>query len=417
MPMSRQSVVEASLEQAKSLRRAMAILTVVGAVVLAVLVYLSHNWIIAQASQLGLSEPLTHALFIGIALLGTNFVAGVLFFQFNSRTTSAMCRALNAVDDSLLEAAQIHAAGVQTLTLTVEQDQAIQQQLTEAVRDTEASALTLIERATALNHSASALLNYLTHSARNALDMEDDIAHGVADITDVARFVQELPTKIHDDMTAIQRVLGDIHQLEGLATAIKRISKQTNLLALNAAIEAARAGEAGKGFAVVAAEVRALANDAAAAANAIEAGLNQALSAVEHNLKLDLLGDSTHQLDRANHAVNSIQHLRDNYEDMRQFYKTLFSVVTQHNTALATQISDMLGMLQYQDVVGQRVGRVQTALMRRCELFTASASNDDQLRELPPQLIQLLNDYLTGEARHARSTTNADAAEMRIELF
>jgi methyl-accepting chemotaxis protein len=262
------------------------------------------------------------------------------------------------------------------------------------------------------------LLSYLTHSAHNALDMETDISHGVADITDVARFVQELPNKIHDDMTAIQRVLGDIRQLEGLAASIKRISKQTNLLALNAAIEAARAGEAGRGFAVVAGEVRMLADDAAAAADAIEAGLDQALTTVERNLRTDVLGASSQQLDRANHAVDSIHHLRDNYEDMRQFYKTLFSVVTQHNTILAEQISDMLGMLQYQDVVSQRVGRVQVALTQRCDLFNASASADDQLRDLPQQLTQLLDEYLSAEACHARSTSSAGAgSEVRIELF
>jgi len=69
-----------------------------------------------------------------------------------------------------------------------------------------------------------------------------------------------------------QQVVEKIRELGNAANNIGRVSEniatiafQTNVLALNAAVEAARAGEAGRGFAVVAAEVKSLAQKAAAA--------------------------------------------------------------------------------------------------------------------------------------------------------
>ncbi len=61
------------------------------------------------------------------------------------------------------------------------------------------------------------------------------------------------------------------HEIGKVTEAITEISSQTNLLALNATIEAARAGSAGKGFAVVANEIKALAQQTAAATEDIKA--------------------------------------------------------------------------------------------------------------------------------------------------
>jgi len=61
------------------------------------------------------------------------------------------------------------------------------------------------------------------------------------------------------------------HEIGKVTEAITEISSQTNLLALNATIEAARAGTAGKGFAVVANEIKALAQQTAAATEDIKA--------------------------------------------------------------------------------------------------------------------------------------------------
>ena len=58
--------------------------------------------------------------------------------------------------------------------------------------------------------------------------------------------------------------------IQSIVDTVTEMSKQTRLLALNARIEAMRAGEQGKGFTVVANEVKALADNAGAAAQQID---------------------------------------------------------------------------------------------------------------------------------------------------
>ncbi|MCG5500984.1 methyl-accepting chemotaxis protein [Ectothiorhodospira lacustris] len=417
----RRKLAEASVRQARTLRRNMAISTVLGTLLLSLMVYHTHAWPERLSQWLGISEATVLAVLVAIALLSTNFLAGLVFFRTSYRNAGSLGHTLEELDDELVKTETQLQASRNAMHATADMDQAFQDCLQQNLQDSETSTLGIIERTGRLNEAAGKLLEYLHHSSANASTMAVDIQQGVEDMNKIAGFVRELPDKIRQDAEVIHHILQEVKQLEGLAASIQQISQQTNLLALNAAIEAARAGDSGRGFAVVATEVRALANRASTAADTIESGLSQALSAVERSLATSDLGDSHHHLEKATQVVDAFQKLQDSYEDMRQFYKTLFSVVTQHNTELAEQIADMLGLMQYQDVEGQRLTRMTDTLAERCRLYAGVEQSPTGFQGLPEDLQQLLARYLEDESRHSHpdnrhQTTTADAGP-RIELF
>jgi methyl-accepting chemotaxis protein len=410
------------------MRRHRVVRTLLGAALVAVVITTLFGWLfssclhdtvlatagVSYSAEITITVLLSMLTFIPLTLLIAWPFARQELIWLRTVATEGSLKA-----DELLQQASEHSSRLMENNRCM--DEAIGDQLKVVVSDTETSAMALILQARKLNDAATALLHYLSNSNLSAHGMEQEIEVSVSSILRISAFVQQLPEMIRDDMQTIQSAaIKEIGGLAGFIQVIKDISKQTNLLALNAAIEAARAGEAGKGFMVVADEVSKLSVRSASAASMIEKGLISAEQAMRDGLRLSPMEG---QIAEACAIVDSIRKLQGNYEDIQQFYKTLFTVVTAHNTDLASGITEMLGNIQYQDVVRQRVERALQALAERNKVLDKLPGSlgepESNQAQLAAQMLDVLNQYLANEQRHTPASPVAGEADglPKFELF
>jgi methyl-accepting chemotaxis protein I, serine sensor receptor len=171
---------------------------------------------------------------------------------------------------------------------------AMDEQLTEVVRQVRDGAAQVREGSQALAQSTHALsqrtqsqaasleessasMEQMAASVAEAASMADQASRVAADSRQLAEQGRQVVEQTVTSMDAIDRSGQRIAEFVGL---INEVAFQTNLLALNAAVEAARAGEHGRGFAVVASEVRQLAQRCSAAAREVKQSIEESADAL-----------------------------------------------------------------------------------------------------------------------------------------
>jgi methyl-accepting chemotaxis protein len=296
--------------------------------------------------------------------------------------------------------------------------------LRQVIEETEQSAFDIVRRVKDLDNTATQLIDYMTKADHDTLEMQDQIEQSTQIIERISTFIEQLPVKIEAERQGSLGLIEKINaimRLGEMAENIKDISRQTNMVAINAAIQAAHAGEYGRGFAVVADEVRRLSGQSGEAADHVTQAVSDIHSAVHAYMDDRMQRDFTEDLREAAHVAESVRELEATYEDMKQYYKTLLTVIKEYNVSMANAIVDALGNMQYQDVVRQRLERILNAqsgfrnLLQNVIDDTALVSSP-QFRD---ELEQLLNDYIDEENRHGNSgVAGADEdAAPKIELF
>lgn len=312
-------------------------------------------------------------------------------------------------------------------------------QLAFIVQDTDQAAQHIVERVGSLAKTAHKLVDYLNNAQLGSSDMEQNMSTQAASTNQV---VERLSERMHSDQEKIHMLMESLHAMIGKVGVITEIAAKTNMLALNAAIEAARAGEAGRGFAVVAAEVRSLAKGTATVAKEIGATMLDARKILGDGSSHEHKKNAATDLLAAQEVLGTVRRVAEGYADMQQFYKTLMSVMMEYNTSLASDLADMLGDVQFQDVVRQTIERMENVTGKHIALMEEMAEMIEQgdwkhthMEAIHEQFEQLQQEYTQEERVHQhvdadgnfeRFNATADAPSTsgasggggpRIELF
>ena len=303
-------------------------------------------------------------------------------------------------------------------------EDAIDKQLGVVANDTNEAGMTLVMNMRTLRDCATGLVNYIGESLSQIAGMENEVNESVQFIIDIGHFIKDIPDKIQSDIQSIQQASGVIDSLSHLVDSIKDIGFQTDILAVNASIQAAHAGDAGLGFKIVADEVRKLAVNSGKAAEQIESGLNTARKTIHEGLKFKFLEEIMVQMNEAANIMDAVKKLEGSHEDMRIYYGMLFSAINQNNLKLASDISDILDSIQYQDIVRQRIERMQFVMQQRNELLQQfllelESSEGNITDDFAVKMNTVLNQYAISESSHHSSLSENNSANQspQFELF
>ncbi len=266
---------------------------------------------------------------------------------------SEFASAINRMNVSLTEKSQL-------VPVLVKQLQEVNEHTESASMDIGDRFMSIVERArTQSSDTSKAFIELAGDDDNNSDNLLQLSKKSLFEVIGSLQNTSQATNKTLSDMQVIIKATGNA---KSMVDEIEYIAKQTNLLALNAAIEAARAGKQGRGFAVVADEVRKLSDRSNIAADEIRkivTHIETDTMAMHSNTKSSISTINNTSVEAESVVNTTMKKIDDTISNV----KTRLDALTRETESLASDISNIVISMQFQDITRQRIEHVIAPLL------------------------------------------------------
>ena len=234
----------------------------------------------------------------------------------------------------------------------------LNKQMLSVTELSETTAASILKNLTAVDVQLSDLLNFLQQSGSN-----DQVAKVVTQIESQMGGCRELLDRFAERHLEDARLgdaqrskigeetVGVLEVLEG----VSGIARQTMMLSLNVSIEAARAGDAGRGFAIIATEIRKLASGVQTLSLDIRTRIEGLMRMVTVDLQEQASRRERLEHDAIEKIRGTLSALTDNLMMLIAHQRDILQKVESENESIAGPIMDIMGSIQFQDIIRQQL--------------------------------------------------------------
>lgn len=309
-------------------------------------------------------------------------------------------------------------------------------QLQEAILQTETAVLGVIGRMANIHHQTCSQIDRIGSSFEKSMELiavtQDHIHKNQEIVQALNVFSAGQTDHLTDNLIRVQKLSEEMELMRPMVEGISAIADRTKLLALNAKIEAARAGEAGKGFSVVAEEVRNLSDQTQTLAKEISDRITrvarvagQALIETENDRQKMTRNEDAQKF---KNMAGNMSAVEGRFKAAASHLEEIIKGVDGANKVIVEEVSIVLGEIQFQDVLRQRLEHVGSSLDLESEFvhevqLWLEGKGEPPVKELSTHLSELKEKYVMQEQRTTHNAVLGEQApaaglsNLKIELF
>jgi methyl-accepting chemotaxis protein len=238
----------------------------------------------------------------------------------------------------------------------------LHEQLDSVTEQSEGAAGAILSNLGSVDHRITTLLDFIKQSQTN-----DSIANLTTQIESQMKscrdMLQSLETQQRQEIKAgfeqRAQISSETDDVLSVVERVNGIARQTMMLSFNVSIEAARSGDASNGFSVIALEIRKLASEVQVLSRDMHARVERLMRSVTVDLETLEKQREAAGNDAIANVIRMLSGLSGSLSKLTAHEREILRKVEDESTSIASPIMDIMGSIQFQDIIRQQLGQLK----------------------------------------------------------